>query len=123
MNQSNIVKFPANKIVREILPNHEEIERNKAKSKQKWSEEVVEDFVANMIDALDNYGISTEGATFNKDFSTTIDMLRATIYRSMGLPHHLHHFIDNNVEEAMIDVSNLTIDNSEEELEEEPVKE
>jgi trimethylamine:corrinoid methyltransferase-like protein len=122
MKQSNIVKFPANKIVREILPNHEEIERNKAKSKQKWAEEVVEDFVANMMDALDNYGITVDGPEFNKDFSTAIDMLRATIYRTMDLPHHLHHFIDNNVE-AVIDVSNLTIDNSEDDLDEEPVKE
>jgi hypothetical protein len=50
-----------------------------------------------MIDALDNYGIATEGAEFEKDFSTAVDMLRATIYRSMGLPHHLHKFIDEHI--------------------------
>jgi hypothetical protein len=97
MSQSNIVQFPASKIVREILLNHEEIELNKAKSKQKWAEEVVQDFVVNMIDALDNYGISTEGKNFEKDFSVAVDMLRATIYRSMNMPHHLHPFIDEHI--------------------------
>lgn len=105
---SNIVKFPANKIVREILPNQEEIDRNKAKSKQKWAEEVTQDFVVNMMDAMDNYGIDTEGANFEKDFSVAIDMLRATIFRAMELPHHLHTFIDNNVE--AMDVAKLDLE-------------
>jgi hypothetical protein len=50
-----------------------------------------------MLEQIENFGIDTESDNFMKDFSLTVDGLRATVYRSFGIPHHLHDFIDENV--------------------------
>ena len=73
---TTIVQFPTNRIVREVAPNIEEIERAKEKSLQKHAESIVEDLVLNIMDALDNYGIDTETESFERDFTFTADGLR-----------------------------------------------
>jgi hypothetical protein len=94
---TTIVKFPTNRIIREVPPNIEEINKAKEKSLQKHAETIVEDLVLSIIDAVENYGIDTETESFERDFSFVADGLRATIYRSFNINHPLHSFIDTNV--------------------------
>jgi len=95
---TTIVKFPTNRIVREVPPNIEEIEKAKEKSLQKHAEAIVEDLVLNIMDALENYGIETESDQFEQDFTFAADALRATVYRTFKIEHPLHSFVDTNVQ-------------------------
>lgn len=95
---TTIVNFPTSRIVREVPPNVEEIERAKEKSLQKHAEAIVEDMFLNIMDALENYGIDVETEQFERDFTFTADSLRATVYRTFGIDHALHDFINNNVQ-------------------------
>lgn len=94
---TTIVNFPTSRIVREVQPNIEEIEKVKEKGKQNFADGILVDFIDSTLGLLENYGVDTDGTEFERDFSFAIDAVKASIYRSMGLKHHLHDFIDNNV--------------------------
>lgn len=94
---TNVFEFPKNKIVREVQPNIDEIERAKHKSLLNYADMIVDDMIGNMLDAFDNYGIEVEKEDFQKDFAFSVDALKATVYRYFGIEHSLHGFIDENV--------------------------
>jgi hypothetical protein len=94
---SKIVEFPKHKIVREIPANEDAVNQAKIKGKIKYADGIVDDMVDLMIEELENQGIDVENEFFLKDFSLTVDALRATIYRQFNIEHGLHNFIDENV--------------------------
>jgi hypothetical protein len=94
---TNVFKFPEHKIVREIPPQIEEIEKAKEKGKQNYAEDIAVDFAESMVAVLDSYGIDQDNGNFDKDLSFAVEAIRAMIYRSLGLKHHLHDFIDTHV--------------------------
>lgn len=94
---TNVFEFPKHKIVREILPNVDEIEKAKHKSLLNHADMIVDDMFLNMLDAIENYGIETDKDEFQKDLAFTIDALKATVYRHFGIEHSLHKFIDESV--------------------------
>jgi hypothetical protein len=94
---NNVFKFPEHKIVREIPPQIEEIEKAKEKGKQNYAEDIAVDFAESMIAVLDSYGIDQDNENFDKDLSFAVEAIRAMIYRSLGIKHHLHEFIDTHV--------------------------
>jgi hypothetical protein len=94
---NNVFKFPEHKIVREVPPQIEEIEKAKEKGKQNYAEDIINDFAESMLGALDSYGIDQDGRHFDKDLSFAVEAIRAMIYRSLGLEHHLHDFVDTHV--------------------------
>ena len=95
---TNVYQFPKDKIVRDVQPNIDEIERAKHKSLLNYADMVVDDLIGNTLDALDNHGIEVDKEEFQKDLAFTIDAMKATIYRYFGLEHTLHKFIDENVQ-------------------------
>ena len=95
MSEDKVIEFPKSKVVRE-LP--EEIHKaRQAKADQKFADSVVDELSGFLLTELDNYDLQVENKAFSKDFVLVVDALRATIYRSLGLDHHLHTFIDDNV--------------------------
>lgn len=94
----NVLQFPKNKIVRENVIDIEVIEKYKEKGIQNFADKVIDDMVANILGDLENYGIEIDTEQFSKDFSLASDSLRATVYRSFGIEHSLHEFVDNNIE-------------------------
>lgn len=94
---NNVFKFPEHKIVREVPVNVEEVEAAKEKGKQNFADDILNDFIDGTLSLLENYGIDTEGIEFEKDFSFTVESIKATIYRSLKLKHHLHEFIEKSV--------------------------
>lgn len=94
---NNVFKFPEHKIVREIPPQIEEVERAKEKGKQNYAEDIITDFAESMLGALDSYGIDQDGKNFDKDLSFAVEAIRAMIYRSLSLEHHIHNFVDSHV--------------------------
>lgn len=95
---TNVYQFPKDKIVREVQPNIDEIERAKHKSLLNYADMIVDDLIGSILDSLDNQGIEVEKEEFQKDLSFTIDAMRASVYRYFGLEHTLHKFIDENVQ-------------------------
>jgi hypothetical protein len=96
---TTIVKFPESRIVREVQPNLEEIEKAKEKGKQNYADGIVSEVAAGLYAELENYGIDVddEKQALSKDFIFLTDVLKAVVYRNMGLEHPLHSFVEDNV--------------------------
>lgn len=90
-----VIQFPSNKVVREI-PAEVHIER-KAKADQKLADSIVDEITGLIITELDNYYVEVQAKQFSKDIILVADALKACVYRSFGIPHHLHEFIDKNI--------------------------
>lgn len=97
---TNVFKFPESKIVREVPVNVEEVEKQREKGKQNYADGIVGEVATGLIDELENYGIEIEDDEGNviKDYIFLTDVLKSVIYRTMGLKHSLHEFVDDNVE-------------------------
>ena len=96
---TTIVNFPTSRIVLEVQPNIEEVEKAKEKGKQKYADGIVAEVATGLLAELENYGIDLENeeGKFNKDFLFLTDVLKSVIYRNMDLKHPLHEFVDENV--------------------------
>jgi len=95
--QDNIYHFPKNKIVREVPPNVEELEKTKERGKINYAEDVLANIMDNTLYGLSNNGIEIDIET-SKDYAFLIDVLRVTIYRNLGIEHPLHAFINSSIE-------------------------
>lgn len=96
---TNVFEFPKSKIVREVPPNVEEIEKAREKGKQKYADGIVAEVATGLLGELENYGIELEDEKGNmsKDFLFLTDVLKSVIYRNMDIKHSLHDFVDENV--------------------------
>ena len=90
-----VIEFPKHKVVREIP--QEVHQARQAKADQKFADAMVDELTGILITELDNFDVAVTDKEFSKDFILVIDALKAAVYRSFGLDHHLHDFIDNNV--------------------------
>lgn len=90
-----VIAFPKHKVVRDV-PGDVIEERNR-RADQKMADAMVDEITGMIITELDNYYVEIENKQFTKDFVLVVDALRAAVYRSFGIDHHLHPFIDNNV--------------------------
>lgn len=95
---NEVITFPINKIVREYPQNIELLEKVKEKSVRKFADDVIDILSEACYDQIEALGLDTEDEMFQRDFSFVVETIRATIYRNLEMPHHLHEFIDNNLE-------------------------
>jgi len=103
--ESTILEFPKSKIVREHIPENEELLRIKEKNKMKFADSMVEDLSQEILYMLSDVGIDTEGKDFVKDFHFFVGTLYSMIYRSLELEHDMHQFVDEHV--RLVAVKNL----------------
>jgi hypothetical protein len=103
MTEPNIVQFPKNKIVRETVPDIDELNKVKEKSIMNFADGVVEDMSSNILFELGNYGIDIESEKFLKDFYFLVAIMGATIYRTLSVEHPLQAFMDEKVVIAKIE--------------------
>lgn len=101
-----VIEFPKHKVVRDIPEEH--LRARQAKADQKLADAIVDDIVGAIITELDNCMINVESKQFSKDLIMVVDTLKACVYRSFGIDHHLHDFIDSNVSVIEDEVSNLS---------------
>ena len=94
----NIVNFPKEKIVRDAPQIEEEaLAFIKVHKKKAYAEDLILGLSENILLTLDHNGVNVMSKEFAKDFNYTMDCLRASIYRQMDLPHHLHDYITKEV--------------------------
>lgn len=110
-----VITFPKHKVVREV-PGDVLEERNR-RADQKMADSIVDEITGLIITELDNYYVDVENKAFAKDLVLVADALKASVYRSFGLDHHLHQFIDNNVKLIEGDVTGMTKEEIKEKIE------
>lgn len=106
---TNVFEFPKDKIVREVQPNNEDVEKVKEKGKQNYADGMAEEIASSLLIELENFGIDTNAKEFSKDFAFLHDVIKCLIYRNMDLKHGLQQFIDENVQ--IIEVGKEPIEN------------
>lgn len=90
-----VIEFPKNKVVRDVPD--EQLKERSLRQAEKLADTIVDEIMGIVIAELDNFLIDVEDKKSTKDLVLVIDALRAAVYRSLGLDHHLHAFIDKNV--------------------------
>ena len=110
-----VIEFPKNKVVREI-PEEVHIERQ-AKADQKLADTIVDEVAGLMITELDNYFVPVTEKQFAKDIILVVDALKAAVYRSFDIDHHLHPFIDDNVKLIEGDIESMSKEEIKEKIE------
>ena len=69
---------------------------------------MVEEMSGFLLTELDNYDIDVDNQEFVKDFIVVVDSLKGAIYRSFGLDHPFHVFVDKNVSVFEADIGSLS---------------
>lgn len=92
----NIVQFPKDKIVREGI-NVEEVKKAQEKGLKNYADSVVDEISNALIAEIDNQGLDKDDEKFNRDFAFALNILAASIYRSLKIHHDLHPFLDDYV--------------------------
>lgn len=95
---NEVISFPTNKIVREYPQNIDLLEKVKEKSVRKFADDVIGILAESCFDQIEAIGLNTENENFDTDFAFVVETIRATVYRNLEIPHHLHEFIDKNLE-------------------------
>lgn len=90
-----VIEFPKSKVVRDVPD--EQLKERSLRQAEKLADTIVDEITGLVIAELDNFQIDVEDKKIAKDLVLLVDALRAIVYRSIGLEHHLHSFIDNNV--------------------------
>ena len=90
-----VIEFPKHKVVRDVT--EEQLKERTLRQSEKLADTIVEELTGVMLAELDNFLVDIQTKPFQKDFVLVVDALKATVYRSFGLEHHLHDFIDRNV--------------------------
>lgn len=110
-----VIEFPKNKVVREVP---EEIHKERqAKADMKQADAIVDEIAGIMLTELDNYYVDISDKQFAKDIILVVDALKAAVYRSYGIDHHLHPFIDDNVKLIEGDIDSLSKEEIKEKIE------
>jgi hypothetical protein len=99
---TNVVAFPKNKIVRDTALNTEAVNKMKEKSVQNFADTITVELSDLILFELENFGVDTESAEFTKDFYFMCSILSALVYRSVGIKHEFHEFIDDKVSVAEV---------------------
>ena len=110
-----VIEFPKRKVVREV-PEEIHLERQ-AKADMKQADAIVDEIAGIMLTELDNYYVDINQKQFAKDIILVVDALKAAVYRSYGIDHHLHAFIDDNVKLIEGDLESLSKEEIKEKIE------
>lgn len=113
--ETNVVTFPKSKIVRDSSLNTDAVNKMREKSVQNFADTITVEISDLILFELENFGVDTESAEFTKDFYFMCAILSALVYRSVGIEHHFHSFIDENV--SLAEVKEITEKVKEETLE------
>ena len=101
---SNIVKFP-NDYVPPEQETLSDLKKNIEKNKEIYINNVVDQHSSNLLANISLSGFNIDKDEFMKDFAFTVETIRSSLYRNMGLHHHFQEHIDANVE--VIDTEEL----------------
>tara|TARA_Y100000114_G_scaffold133123_1_gene132348 strand:- start:2172 stop:2531 length:360 start_codon:yes stop_codon:yes gene_type:complete len=104
---NNIVKFP-NDYVPPEQETLSDLKKNIKKNKEIYVNNVVDQHSSNLLANISLSGFDIDKDEFMKDFAFTVETIRSTLYRNMGLWHQFQDHIDESVD--LIDTEELSDD-------------
>lgn len=112
----NIISFPKSKILRDEESDDEFVSESKAKIRQNFADNLVNEIVTGLHNEMELYNVDTSKYEFRKDFIFMMDVIKAIVYRSMEMEHPLHEYIDRTVKLYKKTKDNKMIPMTEEDL-------
>lgn len=94
---NEVIAFPKDKIIRENTQNIDLLEKAKSNSVKRFADDVSETLASICYDQIETFGLNTTDDSFDKDFSFLVNVLTATVYRTLKIDHDLHKFVDEHV--------------------------
>ena len=87
---------------------------HQVKNKEIYINNVVDQHSSNLLANISLSGFDIDRDEFMKDFAFTVETIRSSLYRNMGLHHHFQEHIDTNVEitgvEELSDDEQMSLD-------------
>ena len=95
---STVIKFPKHNP--RITPDQslEQVQEKIAQAKEKYINALVDHHSSNLLAGIALSGLEIDTDEFMKDFAFTVETIRSTMYRSMGMVHPLQESIDEVVD-------------------------
>jgi len=88
----NVIKGPWSKSKRKVkIPDEEILE---LRENMEFAEELNQNLIIQMVQMLNENGIDVAATSFIRDLGLIIEMTKGSIYRSMGIPHPTHEFLE-----------------------------
>ena len=88
----NVIRGPWPKSKRKVKVPDEEFLL--MQENMEFAEELNQKIVIQMIHTLGENGIDVAGESFIRDLGLIIELIKASIYRGMGIPHPTHAFLE-----------------------------
>lgn len=108
--RSNILSFPKEKIVREPVLDSAILKDLEDKSTLLFAEEAAATFMEDLMSSIAETGIDITDPILIKDSTFVFSVLRATIFRCLGISHPLQEFMDNTTSFVVEDPDTLVIE-------------
>ncbi len=91
---STVIKFPKHNP--RITPDQslEQVQEKIAQAKEKYINALVDHHSSQLLAGISLSGLDIDTDEFMKDFAFTVETIRSTMYRSMGMDHPLQESID-----------------------------
>jgi hypothetical protein len=107
----NVIQGPWPKSKRKVkLPDDEAIE---LQENIEFAEELTQTLIIQMIQTMGENNISVSSESFIRDLGLIIELIKGSIYRSMGIPHPTHGFfevlVDVDIDEDDVIHSNIDL--------------
>lgn len=93
----NVIKFPKTNPRISAEASLSEVQEKIDKAKEKYVNALVDHHSSQLLANICLSGIEVETDDFMKDFAFTVETLRSSMYRSMGIDHPLQEQIDEAV--------------------------
>jgi hypothetical protein len=93
----NVIQGPWPKSKKKVkIPDEDALE---LQENMEFAEELNQSLIIHMVQMLSENGVDVSKASFIRDLGLIIELTKGSIYRSMGIPHLTHGFL-----EALVDV-------------------
>lgn len=91
---STVIKFPKHNP--RITPDQslEQVQEKIVQAKEKYINALVDHHSSQLLAGISLSGLDIDTDEFMKDFAFTVETIRSTMYRSMGMDHPLQESID-----------------------------
>lgn len=94
----NVIKFPKENPRINAQETLSDVQKKIDKAKEKYVNSLVDHHCSQLLAGISLSGIEIETDEFMKDFAFTVETVRSSMYRSMGIEHPLHEQIDEAID-------------------------
>lgn len=94
----NIIPFPKAKRVNTPPQSDEEMRAQVLRNKKKYVNNLVEHYTNQLAMKFVQHGFSVEDEEFLRDFSFSVESIRSSLYRSLGIGHPFQDIMDDTIE-------------------------